>query len=157
MAHLGLPSWVWRGWALNSALRLLHAPEAPRAHCARGSEFPGFWALAACPRPHSSVARSGGTVRNTRFRGFRPGLEPGAGGPEDLRQIWFQLMELTARGRVGEEAREWLGGTTLAGQEQEEASGGPGEAALWWWDENSRCKGPEVGAGSCAPGLHGGC
>ena len=42
------------------------------------------------------------------------------------------------------------GETTLAGQEQEGAQEDLGRQRSGWWDENSRCKGPEVGAGSCA-------
>lgn len=44
------------------------------------------------------------------------------------------------------------GGTTLAGQEQEGPQEDLGRQHSEWWDENSRCKGPEVGAGSCAQG-----
>lgn len=101
MAHLGLPSWVWRGWALNSALHLLHATGGSPGPTVPGA--PRFRVLGSGSLPQATQlsGKVRGTVRNTRFRGFRPGLEPGAGGPEDLRQIWFQLMELTARGRVG--------------------------------------------------------
>ena len=42
------------------------------------------------------------------------------------------------------------GGTTLAGQEQEGPQEDLGRQHSGRWDENSRCKGPEVGAGSCA-------
>lgn len=47
------------------------------------------------------------------------------------------------------------GETTLAGQEQEGPQEDLGRQGSGRWDENSRCKGPEVGVGSSAQKHHG--